>query len=171
MILFHRKLTVCRRKWMFLCVLGENKEFYHIYSFDLPLSAAHICMHLVAPVYSHGQLYGLWAGWHQGLFESECFVPACICRSTHFQKHLNNCTFILLQMLLIHEPNQSAVAWYFPQREWLSCVLISLSLLSVHITTSSYSLLSSIFLHVTAARSLLLPDFYYTGLHYFRRTI
>lgn len=39
----------------------------------------------------------------------------------------------------------------------LSCLLMSPSLLSAHITTSFYSLLSSIFLHVTAAQSFITP--------------
>lgn len=94
------------------------------------------------------------------------YLPA-LAAAHAFQKHLNNCTFILLQLLLIREPNQRAVARY-SLRQRLSCLLISLSLLSVHITTSFCSLLSSIFLHVTAAYTLLLPDFHYTVLTLFQ---
>lgn len=127
-----------------------------------------ILYHIVSSSCVFTMLYKrFWVGWHQGFFKSGCFVPAYISGSTRFQKHQNNCTFILLQLLLIREPNQSAVAWY-SLRERLSCLLISLSLLSVHITTSFYSLLSSIFLQVTAAHSLLLPDFYYTVLTKFQ---
>lgn len=102
-----------------------------------------------------------WVGSPQGCFKSRCF-----CTCLRQQEHLNNCTFTLLQLLLIREPRRSAAAWH-SLRQRLSCLLISLSLLSVHIT-SFYSLLSSIFLHVTAARSLLLPDFHYTVLTLFQ---
>lgn len=142
---------------MFFCVLGVNKEFHHI---SLPTSAAHICSQLLLWVHHVVQMVLGWLT--PGMFP----IRVLLYLPTSAGASQTNCTFTLLQLLLLREPSRSAAAWY-SLRQRLSRLLISLSLLSAHIT-SFYSLLSSIFLHVTAARSLLLPDFHYTVLTLFQ---
>lgn len=108
MILFHRKLTVCRRKWMFLCVLGENRVLSHLSIQPANVSSSY--MRLVVPVYSLCCFVGSGLVDTRDFFKSGCFVTY-ISRSTYFQKPLNICTFVLLELLLIREPNQTAIAW------------------------------------------------------------
>lgn len=48
---------------MFLCVFGENKDFYHIYSVGLPMSAAHMHSYLFLGVHVFPTLYQwFWVG-------------------------------------------------------------------------------------------------------------
>lgn len=88
-MLFHRNVSVCRRKWMFFCVLGVNKEFHHI---SLPKSAAHICSQLLLWVHHVVQMVLGLA--HAGDFSNPgAFVPAHFSRSisTTARSHCYNC--------------------------------------------------------------------------------